>query len=133
MDINSTVLIGRLTRDPERFNTQGGATIASFSVAVGRKFKEKEETAFIDCKAFGHTANFIGDYCTKGDMIGVQGRIAQETWEDKATGQKRSRLIVIAENVQGLTRKSEPQAQPQTQAPAEPPPFDTEPIDDVPF
>lgn len=100
--MNIAIIKGNLTRDPELKFTQGGSSIANFSVAVNRKWKdpagnEKEEVAFIEVTAFGKTAETIAQYFKKGRPILLEGRLKQDTWDDKQTGQKRSKLYVVLE------------------------------------
>lgn len=104
MDLNQANLIGRLTRDPESRTIASGQSLCSFSVACGRKFKgqdgtQKEETLFIDCTAWGKTAEHIGQYLKKGSRVYVGGRLRLETWEDKNSGGKRNKISLVAENV----------------------------------
>lgn len=102
---NLVVLVGNATRDPEvRFSPKGSA-ICSLSLAVNRQWKDdsgqkKEEVSFIDCTAFGKTAEVLGQYVKKGNPVLVQGRLKQETWQDKQTNAKRSKLVVIVDSMQ---------------------------------
>lgn len=73
--MNSVALVGRLTKDPDIRYTNEGTSIASFSLAVDRKFSKKHEADFINCKAFGKTAEFIEKYFKKGQRLGLNGRI----------------------------------------------------------
>ena len=77
MAINSTVIVGRLTRDPEVKQTQSGISVCNFTLAVDRQYKSGDErlTDFIDCVAWRHTADFLGKYFSKGDPVGVTGHI----------------------------------------------------------
>ena len=77
--------------------------MAEFGLACNRKFKaatgeDREEVTFVDCSAFGRTAEIINQYCTKGKPIFVEGRLKYDTWEDKHGGGKRSKLTVVVEN-----------------------------------
>jgi single-strand DNA-binding protein len=118
MNLNSVILIGRLTRDPESKFLQSGMQVVNFGLAINNKRKDKksgetiEETTFVDVAAFGKTADFIAQYIKKGGEIAIQGRLNFQEWEAK-DGQKRSKLQVIADNVQGGAR-AEGQAQPKT-------------------
>lgn len=99
MSINRVEIGGNLTRDVEvRKVGAGGTTLASFTVAVNRKYtvrgEAREEVAYIDCKAWGEVGDAIEDLFSKGTYIVVRGYLRQETWEDKATGAKRSKLVV---------------------------------------
>ena len=105
---NKVILLGNLTRDPEVKYLQSGAAIANVSLAVNRTWfdqksnEKKEEVTFVEVTAFGRTAEVIGEYCIKGKPLMVEGRLKLEQWEDKQSGQKRSKLIVIAEDIQLL-------------------------------
>lgn len=95
--LNTITIMGRITRDPELRRTNSGKAVASFTVAVDRDFGEKE-TDFIDCVAWGNTAEFISKYFTKGGMIVVSGRLQIRSWNDK-DGNKRRTAEVVADNV----------------------------------
>jgi single-strand DNA-binding protein len=96
------VIAGNLTRDPEIRYLPSGSAIASFDLAVNRKWKDngetKEEVSFIPITAFGKQAETIGQYLKKGRPLLVHGRLRQENWTDKNTQQKRSKLSVVAES-----------------------------------
>jgi len=94
--------MGNLTRDPEVRQTQSGTMVCRFSIAVNRSFtsgdgSQRDETCFIEIDSFGRTAENIGKYFTKGKSILVEGRLRQDSWDDKNTGQKRSKLLVVLE------------------------------------
>lgn len=106
-NLNRVLLIGNLTRDPELRVTPKGNSICQFGLAVNRTFKDasgqtREETTFIDIEAWGRQGETISKYCTKGRALFVEGRLRFDQWEDKNTGQKRSRLSVVLENFQFL-------------------------------
>ena len=92
--------MGRLTRDPELRHTQSGVPVASFSLAVDRRFgsKENRETDFIDIVAWRHTAEFVSKYFTKGRMCAVSGSLQIRQWQDKE-GNNRRTAEVIAEQI----------------------------------
>ena len=104
--MNSVQLLGRLARDPEVRYTDGGATIASFTLAVDRRFKQENgETAdFISCKAFGKTAEFIEKYFGKGKKLALNGRIQTGSYTNK-DGAKVYTTEVIVENVEFVESK----------------------------
>ena len=102
MNLNQTVIIGRLTRDPEIRSTTEGVKVANFTVAVNGY---QDHTDFIPCVAWRQSAEFLEKYAAKGSEICVSGRINQRIWEKD--GQKRSALEVYADRVQ-LTRTSAP-------------------------
>jgi single-strand DNA-binding protein len=104
-NFNKVILAGNLTRDPELRYTPKGTAIAKIGLAINRKWRSesgemKEETTFVDVDAFGKTAETIGQYLKKGRPILVEGRLRYETWDDKQTGQKRSKLGVIMDSFQ---------------------------------
>jgi single-strand DNA-binding protein len=104
-NLNRVLLIGNLTRDPELRVTPKGNSICQFGLAVNRTFKDgagqpREETTFIDIEAWGRQGEVISKYCTKGRALFVEGRLRFDQWDDKTTGQKRSRLSVVLENFQ---------------------------------
>lgn len=111
------IVLGNLTRDPELRTTTGGTQVCELGLAVNRKTKEKETTSFIDVKLWGRTAEIAGQYLAKGRSVLVEGRLEQESWEDKATGQKRSKLVVVGEAMQMISDGSRGERQ---QAPAAP-------------
>lgn len=106
-DLNEVRLIGRLTRDPELRSTAGGQTICTFGLATGRRYKGqdgemREETTFVDVTCWGKLAETVPRYMKKGSQLFVGGRLKFDSWEDKQSGQKRSKLSVTAENIQFL-------------------------------
>ena len=100
--MNQIVLMGRLTRDPELRHTQNGTAVASFSLAVDRRFVSKEsgerQTDFIDVVAWRQTGEFVSRYFTKGQMCAVSGSLQIRDWTDK-DGNKRRSAEVVADNV----------------------------------
>jgi single-strand DNA-binding protein len=120
--MNTLVVIGNLTRDPESRNTNTGTVIANLGIAVNERFNaDKEHCNFFDVTAFGKTAEFCSNYLKKGYKIAIKGRLKQEQWTDKQTGQNRSKVIIIAESVDNLTPRDN-SAKPQTTTPIPPPP-----------
>lgn len=96
--INQVILLGRLTRDPEQRTTTSGKTIASFSIAVDRA--GQDDTAdFFDVTAWEKLGDLVMQYLGKGRRVLVQGRLRQDSWDDKETGKKRSRIEVTATDV----------------------------------
>jgi len=100
--MNHIVLMGRLTRDPELRHTQNGTAVASFSLAIDRRFAPKEggerQTDFIDIVAWQNTGEFVSKYFVKGQMAAVTGRLQIRDWTDK-DGNKRRSAEVVADNV----------------------------------
>jgi single-strand DNA-binding protein len=102
---NKVLLMGNLTRDPQLKYLPSQTAVVDFGVACNRKFKtqsgeEKEEVTFVDCSAFGRTAEVINQYFTKGKPIFIEGRLKYDQWEDKQGGGKRSKLSVHIDNFQ---------------------------------
>lgn len=96
--INQVILMGRLTRDPEQRTTTTGKTIASFSIAVDRGGQE-DAADFFDVTAWEKLGDLVVQYLGKGRRVLVQGRLRQDSWDDKETGKKRSRVEVTATDV----------------------------------
>lgn len=96
--INQVILMGRLTRDPEQRTTTTGKTIASFSIAVDRGGQE-DAADFFDVTAWEKLGDLVVQYLAKGRRVLVQGRLRQDSWDDKETGKKRSRVEVTATDV----------------------------------
>jgi len=104
---NKIILMGNLTRDPELRYTPKGTAVAKLGLAVNRTWKTetgetKEDVLFIDIEAFSRQAETIGQYLKKGSPILVEGRLRMDTWDDKQTNQKRTKILVTAENVRFL-------------------------------
>ena len=101
------MLIGNVTRDPEIKYTPKGSAVTDLGIAVNRVFtpdggEKREETTFVDVTLWGRQAEIAGEYCKKGRSIYIEGRLQLDSWEDKASGQKRSKLRVVGENFQLL-------------------------------
>jgi len=147
---NKVILMGNLTRDPELRYTPKGTALAKIGLAVNRRWtsdtgEQKEETTFVDIEAWGPQAENISKYMKKGSPMLIEGRLRLDQWDDKQTGQKRSKLLVVCENSRFIgsaaPRESDvaeparprpaagaPPA-PEAGVPEAPPP----PDDDVPF
>ncbi len=100
---SKAIITGNLTRDPELRTTPGGASVCGFAVAVNRVYKDtsgsqREEVSFIDCSAWGKLGEMISQYAKKGSAVLVCGRLTQHSWEDKNTGQKRSRVEIVVDD-----------------------------------
>jgi single-strand DNA-binding protein len=105
--LNKVMLIGNLTRDPEVRYTPKGSPVADLAIAVNRVYtadngEKREEVTYVDIVLWAKLAELAGQYLHKGRPIFVEGRLQMDQWEDKATGQKRSRLRVVGENIQFL-------------------------------
>jgi single-strand DNA-binding protein len=106
-NVNKVILIGNLTRDPQLKYLPSQTAVVEFGLATNRKFKaangeDREEVCFVDCSAFGKTAEVINQYCQKGRPLFIEGRLKFDSWEDKQGGGKRSKLSVVVENFQFL-------------------------------
>lgn len=104
---NRVILIGNLTRDPELRYTPQGTAVADLRLAVttvrGRSGSErKEETLFIDCTVWDRQAETCSEYLSKGRPVLVEGRLIEDQWQDKETGERRSRIKIYVQNVQFL-------------------------------
>jgi single-strand DNA-binding protein len=131
--MNSVSIVGRLTKDPDVRYTDGGTSIARFTVAVDRRFKkEGEESAdFIGCIAFGKTAEFIEKYFGKGKKIGLTGRIQTGSYTNK-DGQKVYTTDVIAEAVEFVESKGAGDSNSQSKPQGRPAPADANGFVNIP-
>jgi single-strand DNA-binding protein len=108
---NKVILVGNLTRDPEVRYTPKGSAVADIGLAVNRVYttesgEKREEATFVDVTLWGRTAEIAGEYLKKGRPVLIEGRLQLDTWDDKQSGQKRSKLKVIAESLQLLGSRS---------------------------
>lgn len=144
---NKVIIAGNLTRDPELRYTPKGTAVARITLAVNRTFtsgeggEKKEEVSFVDVDVWGRQAEVISQYLKKGRPLLVEGRLKQDTWEDKNTKQKQSKLKVVLETFSfldsgnrgegggGAPSRPAPSAAPAPESPDSEPPQD----DDVPF
>jgi single-strand DNA-binding protein len=117
-NVNKVILIGRLTRDPELRTFTTGGKVAAFGFAVNNRRKNQQTGVwedypmFIDCKAFnrgetGKTADLVEQYLRKGHQAYLEGRLDLEQWDDKTTGQKRSKHVLLVDNVQFLEPRAD--------------------------
>ena len=102
-NFNRVILIGNLTRDVELRHTANNQAVARIGLACNRRWRtpegeQREETMFIDCEAWGKTAEFVNQYFAKGRPILIEGRLKLDQWEDKETKAKRSKHVVVVEN-----------------------------------
>ena len=107
--MNIVGIIGRLTRDPEQKYTPSGAAVTKFSIAVDTGFGDRKATSFFDVTAWQKTAEFVDKYFKKGAKIAITGRLNQETWTDSKSGDKRSKVVIMAERVDFADSKQERQ------------------------
>ena len=104
---NKVILLGNLTRDPEVRYTPKGSAVADLGIAVNRQYtlengEKREEVTFVDVTFWGRTAEVAGEYLKKGRPVFIEGRLQLDTWDDKQSGQKRSKLKVIGATMQML-------------------------------
>lgn len=141
---NKVIIMGGLVRDPELAYTNANLAVCKITVAVSNTYKDKKDTAYVDCVAFGKQAELIHKYFLKGNTIHLDGRLKTDTWTDKTTNQKRSKLGVIVETITFMPRdrggdggqQQQEAHRPINGKPQEPPPPDSDlPPDDpnIPF
>ena len=144
---NRVILVGNLTRDVDVKSTQSGTSVAEIGLAVNRQWfdknanQKKEEVTFVDVTLWGRQAEVAGEYLSKGCPVLIEGRLQLDQWDDKQTGQKRSKLRVVGETMQMLGSRDggsgdgqqSHSRQSRPQQPATPDFYDSAPDDDVPF
>ncbi len=106
-NLNKVMLIGNLTRDPEVRFTPSGKAVADISLAINRVWnndqgQKQEETTFVDVTLWGRQAELAQQYLTKGRGVYIEGRLQMDSWDDKETGKKRTKLKVVGDNLQFL-------------------------------
>lgn len=144
---NKVILIGNLCRDVQVKYTPGGTAVAELGLAVNRTWfdkaanQKKEEVTFVDVTLWGRTAEVAGEYLVKGRSCMIEGRLSLDTWDDKETGKKRSKLKVVGEslvllgggNRQGGSTAGSSQQEQSSSAGDVSFPSDNNPDDEVPF
>src|SRR5436190_7942168 len=146
---NKVILLGNLTRDPEVRYTPKGTAVTELGMAVNRVYtaengEKREETTFVDVTLWGRTAEIAGEYLKKGRPVFIEGRLQLDTWDDKQTGQKRSKLKVVGEGLQLIGSRpggggggggtEDGPGTPRANQPAPPKAVPSEPDDDeIPF
>jgi single-strand DNA-binding protein len=146
---NKVILLGNLTRDPEVRYTPKGSAVCDLGVAVNRQYtldsgEKREEVTYVDVVLWSRLAEIAGEYLRKGRPVFIEGRLQMDTWDDKQTGQKRSKLRVIGETMQLLGSRPPAAAGEATETEREPrsgkttpPPKPAEPAepdeDEIPF
>jgi single-strand DNA-binding protein len=110
-NLNKVMLIGNLTRDPELRHTPKGTAVSEISMAINRVWnndqgQKQEETTFVEVTLWGRQAELAQQYLVKGRPVYIEGRLQLDSWDDKETGKKRSKLRVIGENMQFLSSGS---------------------------
>jgi len=111
VSVNRVIIAGNLTRDPE-LRQAGASQVANLGIAVNRRYKtgdgeQREEVTFVDVECWGRTAELVSQYLTKGRACLIEGRLKLDQWEDKESGATRSKMKVVAEQVQFLGGKSD--------------------------
>ena len=106
---NKVILLGNLTRDPEVRYTPKGSAVCDLGIAINRQYtldsgEKREEVTFVDVVLWSRLAEIAGEYLKKGRPVFIEGRLQLDTWDDKQSGQKRSKLRVIGETMQLLGR-----------------------------
>lgn len=114
--MNKVTLAGHLTRDPEARNTPNGTPVSNFGMATNRHWTDgngerKEEVTFIDVHAYGRTAEIASEHLRKGQYAIIEGRLKMETWEDRQTGEKRSKMVIICEQIHFVPGQREQQGE----------------------
>lgn len=138
---NKVFLMGNLTRDVELKHTPSDQSVATIGLAVNRRYttkdgEKREETTFVDCEAWGRTAEIMSQYLSKGRPVFIEGRLKLDQWEDRETGKNRSKLKVVIDNFQFVDSKGGgEQPAPATAAVGQGSGPDHAPVDeqDIPF
>jgi single-strand DNA-binding protein len=105
-ELNQIVLVGRVGRDPEIRYFESGSSMATFSLAINRPSKNKE-TDWFDIKLWGKQAEIAGEYVRKGSLIGIEGQLDFDSWNDKNTGELQIKPVVLANNLRLIGSKSD--------------------------
>ncbi len=106
--LNKIMMIGRLTRDPQMSYLPSQTPVVEFGMATNRKWNDKttgeqrEEVCFVDCQCYGKQAETLHKYVHKGDQLYIEGRLQLDTWDDKQSGAKRSKLRIFVQSFQFL-------------------------------
>lgn len=113
MSINHVAVVGNLTRSPELRSTAGGSCVMKFSVAVNDRFKNQQtgqwedRPNFIDCTMFGARAESVSRFLGKGTKVCIEGKLRWSQWDDRKTGEKRSKVEVIVDEIEFMSSRSE--------------------------
>jgi len=142
---NKTILVGNLTRDVEVKYIPNGTAVAVVGLAVNREWfdkasnSKKTDVTFVDVKCWGRTAEIAGEYLQKGSQVLFEGRLQTESWDDRQTGQKRSKLVVVAESMTmlgskgGGQQRSEPRQEQKPESTVDPGQYFPDDGDPIPF
>jgi len=119
-NLNKVTLMGNITRDIELRNLPGGQAIAQIGLAINRQWQDKdgqkkEEVTWVDCEAWGKTAEVMHKFLGKGRPVYIEGRLKLDQWDDKESGQKRSKMKVVIDNFQFIDSKPEGERDTQQQ------------------
>jgi single-strand DNA-binding protein len=112
-NFNKVILVGNLTRDPELRHIPSGTAVTDLGLAVNRNWTDRntnqknEETTFVDITCWGRTAEIACEYLRKGRPVLIEGRLQMDSWDDRETGQKRTKLKVVCDNLQMLGGRSD--------------------------
>jgi single-strand DNA-binding protein len=111
MELNKVMVIGCVVADPIMRMTNGGKAVGDIRIAVNRRLNaDNQETAFVDVTVWDKAAEFAKNYLKKGSKVFIEGRLKEDTWEDKTSGAKRSKIGITAERIQFAETKSEAEA-----------------------
>ena len=137
-DLNNVLISGRLTRDPDLKYTNNHNPVCSFAVAITRRFRtkdgaNKDETTFVDCECWANLAEWVGTKIKKGAPVIVEGGLLNDSWEDKATGQRRTKLFIRARRVQTLSWDATADSEGKTSSVQDRLPEPPAPDEDIPF
>ncbi|MEM7048890.1 MAG: single-stranded DNA-binding protein [Acidobacteriota bacterium] len=110
--VNKVILVGNLGRDPEVRNTPNGQSVASFSLATSRRWRDREgqsqsETTWHNIVCWGKSAEIAGRFLQKGKQVYIEGRLQTRSWEDRKTGEKKYRTEIVCDNFQMLGQRGE--------------------------
>ncbi|HEX7707424.1 MAG TPA: single-stranded DNA-binding protein [Thermoanaerobaculia bacterium] len=110
--INKVILVGRLGKDPEMRSTPGGSSVAKFTLATDERYTDKsgekqERTEWHDIEAWDRLGEICGQYLRKGKLVYIEGSIRTDTWDDKESGQKRSKKKIVARDMKMLEKKGD--------------------------
>jgi len=143
-NLNKVMIMGTLTRDPEIKYLPKGTAVATLGIAINRNYstdsgEKREEVTFVDVELWGKQAELAGEHLAKGKPVFIEGRLKLDTWDDKSTGQKRSKMKVVGDNLQFLHQRTQadgpkqPAGGQRTQRPTRDPDLDAEEEDRIPF
>ena len=120
--VNKVIIVGNMTKEPEMTFTPGGVAVTKFSLAVNESWtsngEKKEHVEFFNCEAWNKAAEAINQYVTKGQPLYVEGKLRTETWDDRDTGAKKSRVKVVVSEFQFLASKPRDEDNTPAQRPA---------------